>query len=52
MRNIDVSWGISNKMGEYLQASRLLDLDSPEVRETADRLIQGTATLREAATKR
>jgi len=36
-------------MSKYLQATRLVDLDAPAVRETAARLIQGAATPREAA---
>lgn len=38
-------------MDEYLQATRLVDLDAGAVRETAARLVQGTATSREAAVK-
>jgi len=38
-------------MGEYLQATRLIDLDSAAVQETAARLVQGTATPREVAVK-
>ena len=36
-------------MDEYLQATRLVDLDSPAVKETAARLVQGTSAPREAA---
>ena len=36
-------------MNEYLQATRLVNLDAPVVREAAARLVQGTATPREAA---
>lgn len=49
MENIDVPWRSSAGMSEYLQASRLTDLDSVAVRETAARLVQGTTTPRAAA---
>ena len=36
-------------MSKYLQATRLVDVHSPAVRETAARLVQGISTPREAA---
>ena len=49
MKTIDISWDTPAKMDEYLQATRLVDLDAPTVQETAARLVQGVSTPREAA---
>lgn len=49
MKTIDISWDAPAGMDEYLQATRLVDLDASTVRETAVRLVQGAATPREAA---
>ena len=49
MKTIDISWDTPAKMNEYLQATRLVDLDAPTVQETAARLVQGVSTPREAA---
>ena len=51
MKTIDVSWDAPAGMDEYLQATHLVDLGAGAVRETAARLVQGTATPREAAVK-
>ena len=49
MKTIDISWDTPAKMDEYLQATRLVDLDAPTVQKTAARLVQGVSTPREAA---
>ncbi len=49
MKTIDISWDTPAKMDEYLQATRLVDLDAPTVQETAARLVQGVSTPHEAA---
>lgn len=49
MKEQNVPRDTPNDMEKYLQASRLVDLRSSVVRETADRLVQGAATPREAA---
>ena len=51
MKAIDVPWHAPTGMDEYLQATRLVDLDALTVRETAARLVQSAATPREAAVK-
>lgn len=51
MKTIDISWDAPVGMDEYLQATRLVDLEAPAVREAADNLVQGAATPREAAVK-
>lgn len=49
MKEQNMPWDTPNDMEKYLQPNRLVDLRSSTVRETADRLMQGSATPREAA---
>jgi len=51
MKTTDIPWDTPAGMDEYLQATRLVNLDAPAVRETATRLVRGTATPRDAAVK-
>ncbi len=51
MKKTDVPWIVPAGMDRYLQATRLVDMNSAAVWETADRLVQGAATPREAAVK-